>query len=191
MDVIDEIVVCRWKDNSTVTVVSNDHGVQPAQEVKRYSREKRSKVLVKQPFLIAKYNAHMGGVDRLDQNIAKYRTSFRGKKWYSCLFTYLLDASLNNALQLYKEANENVEHLTVRRSIPVFYLNKYGCKPSRGKSRQSALQRQSRFDRTDHFVIPQEKQTRCAQCHEKTTTRCEKCDVGIHVKCFKLFHSAP
>ncbi|KAL3198612.1 hypothetical protein MRX96_014427 [Rhipicephalus microplus] len=33
------------------------------------------------------------------------------------------------------------------------------------------------------------KQTRCAHCHEKTTTRCEKCDVGVHVQCFKVYHT--
>lgn len=184
-----EVIVCRWVDNSVVTVVSNAHGVEPTQQVKRYSREKKAKVAVNQPLLIAKYNANMGGVDRMDQNISKYRTAIRGKKWYSSLFTYLLDASVNNALQLYKLKNGNIEHLSFRRSIAMAYLKRYGCKPSRGKARQSAIQAESRFDRTDHIVIPQVKQTRCAHCHEKTTTRCEKCNVGVHVKCFKVYHA--
>nr|CAH7713557.1 unnamed protein product [Callosobruchus chinensis] len=46
-----------------------------------------------------------------------------------------------------------------------------------------------RYDRMDHLVVPQEKQTRCAQCHTKTTTRCRKCDIGVHVKCFVLYHT--
>lgn len=79
VDAESEILVCRWKDNSTVTVVSNAHGLEPQQMVKRYSRENRSKVTVEQLFLISRYNANMGGVDRLDQNIAKYRTAIRGK----------------------------------------------------------------------------------------------------------------
>lgn len=189
MDSDSEVIVCRWVDNSVVTVVSNAHGVEPTQQVKRYSREKKAKVAVNQPLLIAKYNAHMGGVDRMDQNISKYRTALRGKKWYSSLFTYLLDASLNNAFQLYKLKNGNIENLSFRRSIAMAYLKKYGCKPSRGKARQSALQEVSRFDRTDHIVIPQAKQTRCAHCHEKTKTRCEERNVGVHVKCFKVSHT--
>ena len=40
-----------------------------------------------------------------------------------------------------------------------------------------------------HWVIPQNGQTKCRHCHMKTTTRCEKCDVGLHVKCFKDYHS--
>lgn len=58
-------------------------------------------------------------------------------------------------------------------------MKKYGSKPLRGKSRQSLLEAQSRFDRIDHTVIPQDKQTRCAHCHGKTTTRCEKYDIGV------------
>ncbi|XP_050024907.2 piggyBac transposable element-derived protein 2-like [Dermacentor andersoni] len=188
VDAESEIIVCRWKDNSTVTVVSNAHGVEPTQMVKRYSRENKSKVTVEQPFLISSYNGNMGGVDRLDENISKYRTAIRGKKWYSSLLTYLVDACVNNAFQLYRIGTTKTE-LTFRRTIAVSYMKSYGTKPLRGKSRQSLLEAQSRFDRIDHTVIPQEKQTRCAHCHEKTTTRCEKCDIGVHVKCFKLYHS--
>lgn len=67
-------------DNSVVTFVSNAHGVGPMQQVKRYSREKKAKVADDQLLLVAKYNANMGGVDRMDQ-ISKYRTAMRGKKW--------------------------------------------------------------------------------------------------------------
>lgn len=189
VDAESEILVCRWKDNSTVTVVSNAHGLEPQLMVKRYSRENRSTIMVEQPFLISKYNANMGGVDRLDQNISKYRTAIRGKKWYSSLLTYLLDACVNNAFQLYRRGTDKTELLTFRRTVAIAYMKSYGSKPLRGRSRQSVLEAQGRFDRTDHIVIPQEKQTRCAHCHGKTTTRCEKCDIGVHVKCFKLYHS--
>lgn len=102
VDIGNEVLVCRWMDNSVVTIASNANGVQPSQQVKRYSREKKAKVAVNQPLLVAKHNANMGGVDRMDQNISKYRRAIRGKKWYSFLFTYLLEASVNNDLQLYK-----------------------------------------------------------------------------------------
>lgn len=117
VDAESEIIVCRWKDNSTVTVVSNAHGIEPTQMVKRYSRDNRSKVIVEQPFLISRYNSNMGGVDRLDQNISKYRTGIRGKKWYSSLLTYLVDACVNNAFQLYRMGTDKAELLTFRRTI--------------------------------------------------------------------------
>ena len=47
----------------------------------------------------------------------------------------------------------------------------------------------SRFDRLNHFVICQEKQTKCKLCHKKTLTRCQKCDIGLHVKCFVDYHT--
>ena len=45
-----------------------------------------------------------------------------------------------------------------------------------------------RYDGNNHWVVLQVKQTRCAHCHAKTTSRCEKCDIGLHVKCFKEYH---
>ena len=41
------------------------------------------------------------------------------------------------------------------------------------------------YDDNNHWVVPQVKQTCCTHCHAKTTTRCEKCDIRLHVKCFK------
>lgn len=63
-----EVIVCRSVDNGVVTFISNAHGVEPTQQVKRYSREKKAKVAVNQRLSIAKHNANMGGVDRMDQN---------------------------------------------------------------------------------------------------------------------------
>jgi len=47
----------------------------------------------------------------------------------------------------------------------------------------------SRYDGSKHYLVPQGKQTRCAECHEKTTSRCSKCDVGVHLKCNLKFHT--
>ncbi|KAI5720139.1 hypothetical protein M8J77_002455 [Diaphorina citri] len=38
-------------------------------------------------------------------------------------------------------------------------------------------------------AINPEKQTRCGQCHQECTSRCKKCDIGLHVKCFELYHT--
>ena len=46
-----------------------------------------------------------------------------------------------------------------------------------------------RYDRLDHLVIKQEKQTRCGYCHQRATTRCLKCDVAVHVQCFVDYHT--
>lgn len=36
------------------------------------------------------------------------------------------------------------------------------------------------------MVIPQEKQAQCPYCHAKTTSRCEKRNIGLHMKCFSF-----
>ena len=45
------------------------------------------------------------------------------------------------------------------------------------------------YDGINHWVILQDKETRYAHCHAKTTTRCEKCGISLHVKCFKEYHT--
>ena len=67
--------------------------------------------------MIKVYNEHMGGVDRMDQNISKYRIAIRGKKWYACIVTYCIDVAINNAWQLHKicEGKDAMDLLTFRR----------------------------------------------------------------------------
>lgn len=148
-------------------------------------------------------NPSLGGVDRMDSNVNLYRISVRGKKWYSALISYALDVALHNAWQLYKLADNDKKQLDLlgfRRNIVIYYLQHYakpilghkGGRPAkkllRGKRPPPS---DARFDGIRHYVIPQEKQTRCAKCTTKTTTRCQKCDVGVHVKCFVEYHQRP
>lgn len=111
---------------------------------------------------------------------------------YFCLITYFLDQAINNAWQLHRicAGDNQLDLLNFRRRVARFYLESFGKHREPGqRGRQPHGIPQARFDGMNHWVIPQEKQTRCAQCHSKSTTRCEKCDVGLHVKCFKVFHN--
>ena len=54
----------------------------PLQTAKPWSRTESKQVTIPQPFMIRHYNSTMGGVDRTDQNIGKYRTVIRCKKWW-------------------------------------------------------------------------------------------------------------
>ena len=73
-------MVRRWTDNSVVTVVSNVHGVFPLQKARRWSGVQKRHVEIDQPNAIKLYNLSMGGTDRMDQNIAKYRIGIGSKK---------------------------------------------------------------------------------------------------------------
>jgi len=56
--------------------------------------------------MIRVYNHFMGGIDRDDENIDKYRASIRGKKWYSNPLLFCFELVLDNALQLHKTCDE-------------------------------------------------------------------------------------
>lgn len=74
------IIFVRWNDNSVVTLGSAFGKKHPIQNVSRYSRTQKKKVLVPQPRLIEQYNSKMGGVDLCDNFVANYRIRIRGKK---------------------------------------------------------------------------------------------------------------
>ena len=102
----------------------------------------------------------------------------------------MFDISINNAWRLQKICDENLmDLLHFRRYIARTYLSQYAKPPHKGlRGRPQQTLSDIRYDGNNHWVVPQIKQTRCAHCHAKTTTRCEKCDIGLHVKCFKEYH---
>lgn len=60
----------------------------------------------------------MGGVDRMDQNISKYRIGIKGKKWYFSIVLYIIDLAVQNAWQLHMMYNKSkVDQLVFRRTI--------------------------------------------------------------------------
>lgn len=127
----------------------------------------------------------MGGVNPSDS------TFVHGKKWYFPLVSRCVDMQVHNAWQLYKHEGESLDQLGFKRSIATVLLtqNKKICLPKRVTIRKPKFT--LRYDRLDHMIISQEKQTRCDNCHQKTT-RCKKCKKnshGVHVKCFKKYHT--
>ena len=125
-DTANQIVVCRWMDNSVVTIASTCHTNQNSSKVFRYSQKEKKRIQIDCPEVIKKYNKHMGGTDRQDQNIAKYRISFRGKKWYGCIFTWLLDISIQNAWILHKKCGGSMPRFDFKEYIALSYLQRYG-----------------------------------------------------------------
>lgn len=79
-DEINSILALTWKDKKNVKVLSNHKATEPMQSVTWWSRERKEKVKVYQTKCIATYKKWMGGVDRMDWSINKYRIRIRGKK---------------------------------------------------------------------------------------------------------------
>ena len=123
-DTSEEITAVRWNDNRCVTVMSNFETDQPTARVKRWDRNQRAHRLVEQPRLINSYNKYMGGVDAHDWLCGKYATGVRGKKWYWCLFTRMLDMCMVNAWLLHRRIEEAsaMPLLEFRRYVAVTYM---------------------------------------------------------------------
>lgn len=188
------IQVVKWCDNNFVYMVSNMFGVNPLYPVTRYSQKEKTRIGVMQPNSIKKYNVSMGGVDRSDQNIGLYRTGIRGKKWYCPLIMQVLDAAEHNAWQLHRRQGGKLDHLGFRRNVAISLLQLYGSNRNNALtkriSKPSPLENvESRFDRLDHYVTEQDKQTRCRVCHKKVSTKCIKCNATLHVRCFLTYHT--
>ncbi|KAL4082635.1 hypothetical protein QTP88_029696 [Uroleucon formosanum] len=197
----DCIIYARWMDNSVVTAASTSIGIKPISYVQRYFQKEKKKISVPRPLMIGEYNKYMGGTDLMDQNISTYRIGIRGKKWWWPIFTWLIDMCINNAWILQKKVKPNISQLQFRREIVRMLLTKYGTAPKVEGRPSTSISSLScnrvsddvRYDGKEHLVIPtpQKKRRRCAgeRCSSSGRTMCWKCNVGLCVECFKLFHT--
>ncbi|MCL4143795.1 UNVERIFIED_CONTAM: hypothetical protein GTU68_064841, partial [Idotea baltica] len=189
-DTCNNVHVCRWLDNSVVTFMSTCHGVKPVSKVKRYSKKEKRIVEVDCPNVTKIYNTYMGYTDQFNKDNNRHRIGIRGKKWWWCLFTWLLDASVINAWKLSPNPNSQLEF---RRHIANSYLKQFGTAPIAGGRPSQTKKRRNediRTDQSNHFIVPSTRR-RCAGqfCKKHPASKCEKCDVGLCINCFKDFHS--
>ncbi|KAI4470380.1 transposase is4 [Holotrichia oblita] len=192
-DTTNQVLLCRWNDNSVVTLTTNYQGVTPINQSTRYSFASSKTIIVTQPNFIKNYNENMGGTDRMDQNVAYYRTSLRSKKWYWPLFIWELDVSVQNAWLLYRKMRENVANqpeidlLEFQRDVAKALLTSYGKIPSRPgnvHSMQKRVGSDTRYDNTGHLICSQDKRTHCVLCHSTTNKKCIKCNIALHEEYF-------
>lgn len=189
-----KINTTRWKDNAVVTIASTLLREDPIGKVKRWSKQLKKYIQVDIPHVVDTYNKNMGGTDRMDENINAYRISIRGKKWWWPLFTWLIDASIQNAWILAKCTGKNLDQLQFRREITMSYLLRFRNLPkSTGKKSASKPGEQdARYDQVAHFIqpTPEGKRRRCQgeMCGSRVRSQCSKCDVGLCIPCFQKYH---
>ena len=189
-----EIFVTRWKDNAVLTLALSLYGVEPLGTKKRWSKTEKKHIYIDIPFVVCQHNKNMGGNDRKDQNVNAYRVSIRGKKWWWCLFTWLLDVSIKNAWILFQAKGEALPQIDFRRAIVHSYLNSFGNPPKRVERRFVALPStiELRYDGLNHFMEPslEKKRRRCAYelCTSIGQTQCSKFKVSLCVKCCVEYH---
>lgn len=195
-----KILICKWNDSKCVSVATNFDTVFPTNQVQRWNKKERKKIPVPQPSIISNYNKHMGGVDHHDWLLEKHHISVRGKKWYWCLFTRMIDMAIVNGCVLYNMIHEG-NKLSIkeyRREVAYSYLKSgHGQKISKGRpfslpqTSRSNIPEDIRYDSKNHIVAKREKQRRCQNrgCTSKPRTFCQKCNVTLCIStCFDQFH---
>ena len=105
---------------------------------------------------------------------------------------------LSNCWQLFKcsaRADNQMTLVQFRREIAMCYIMKYrnrneiGRPPGRPQAISRRVPIEVRFDGTNHFIGTTSTQKRYAQCGMKVKKKCNKCNVGLHDRCFEQFHS--
>ena len=171
-------------------MASNTYGVEPIQQAKRWDRVAKKQVSIDMPYVVSVYNQAMGGTDRQDQNINKYRVNIRSKKWWWPLFSWGIDVTIQNAWILFRLVNPTWSLVKFRRYIARALLETNGSPSLVGRiqSRPSeCIRRSSR----PHYAgdEPQKIARRCKLCGLKTIVVCTTCNVHLHVKCFLVYHT--
>ena len=191
-DKINQVFGLVCKDNNTVKMLSNHQEVLPLHRASRWSKAEKRQLSIPQPDAVHHYNKDMGGVNKLDWLIQKYRIKIRAKKWYFPVFTNAVDMTLVNAHAIYCMANGNIPLLNFRRMVAREYLNMYSLsnpkkigRPSYSVSAQQRVPDGIRKDPAGHYLARTlaGKQRKCAVCKKNVRKQCIKCNVGLHVDC--------
>ena len=172
-----------WMDNSVVTLMSTSTGPYPLNQVDRWSKSEKKKVLVSQPAMIKLYNESMGGVDLIDSAIATYRPVIRGKKWYWPHYLNTIGILMGAAWRIYRAVSveDDLSLLFFVRSVVQSCLHRdkiiAGPKFAIGTSTTPESIRYT----DKHYPRRVEKQRRCQfnKCHIKVRFICVRCDVGL------------
>lgn len=213
-----EISCVVWKDNQCVTLLSSFVGTGKQCKVKRYNKKKREVEDVSCPDIVKVYNEHMGGVDKINSIIGRYKIRMKTKKWYMRLFYHLLDVTICNSWLLYirvhreRGETEPMALAEFRESVALT-MCKLGSNntPKRGrpsteldvalaskakKPHVSALPpKEVRRDETGHWPIWNDSRLRCKMpnCKSRSFVSCVKCKITLCLNkdnnCFLKFHT--
>ena len=176
------LVLCHVKDNGCVVIGSNFASAAETAVMERWSKEERRRISVVFPKLLVTYNKNMGGTDKMDFFLSKYRIAINKRKFYFKHFNWLLMTSVFNAWILYRKSDGKEQFLPFLKSVALTLMSNtrkkiYGV-------------RELNFDDM-HFIIrsnPEERK-RCRKCQSNTVYMCKTCTVHLHPDCFAAHHS--
>lgn len=215
----ENICAVKWLDNKPIYFASSIYGIDPVQNVLRWSSKDKKHVDVSRPNIVTQYVRYMGGVDLSDMLVALYRSKIGTKKYYLRIFYHLLDVCVVNAWLLYKR-HCTQEKVPAKKSLLEFKAEiadgminagfitnerKRG-RPSDQISDSPAPKRKRiackrpipdvQYDGVGHMPLPIEKKERCKYCNNRVSfsrIKCKKCNVALCLttkkNCFDMFHN--
>ena len=77
-----------------MTIASTFAGVEPIDQVRRWSEFSKKHIMIDRPHSIGVYNNYMGGVDKIDYLISLYRIKVKTRKWLVHMFFHFLDLAV-------------------------------------------------------------------------------------------------
>lgn len=129
----------------------------------------------------------------------KYRIAVREEKWYWCIFTWLVDVTVQNAWLLHKKCWGSLTPFEFKEHIAETYLTQYGMStkgPGRPRScsgrGDTRVLQEVRYDGIEHDLVQTpEKKRRCAGdgCIKVPSSQCSECNVGLCITCNIHFHT--
>lgn len=217
-EITNNVFAVKWFDNKAVHLTSSFVGLDPVNNVQRWSAQHMRYIEVPRPQIVADYNKYMGGVDLNDMLVALYRMNLGTKKYYMRIFFHIIDVCIVNAWLLYRKSVGNVKKVKplinfkaeIAHGLLTYgriYSSRRGTPTSRqasaspsnplykpGPSRLSTLD--SRFDNIGHMPLYEKKKNRCKHCHNinaYSRMKCIKCNVHLcfteKKNCFIDYHT--
>lgn len=125
-------------------------------------------------------------MDRFDQNIEVYRNPYRGKEWWSSIFTRLIDACMQNACQLLHNYYPAMSQARSEEMWPLTTASTMTRCQSLQASQPARCDDQVRV----HWKEPCDtieqiiKLSRLRRRGEQS-----KCEIGLCLRCFETYHT--
>ena len=171
-------LVVSWLDYKIVTCATNHVTCNSFSTAQRWSKSN--------PF--EDYNKQMGSADLLNQFVSTYRVRIRSKKWWWPFFAWAVNASMENAWNLFRTVQEpKIGMLELQREVGMIILAFFG----RNKSAKSLtfprnVASNVKLDTKNHiFVKDTSKFCRCKHCGDRSIYLCQKYNVVQHPDCFR------
>jgi hypothetical protein len=190
------VTVMKWRDKRNVLMISTYH------DTKMESYTKRGKEIQK-PACVIDYNKWMGGVDLKDQLLQMYLVERkRMQKWHMKLFRRLLNATVLNAMIIYRHnTGKKIDQLAFRVNLVDALFEQFANTERIIRGRRAEENTIPRL-RERHFIhkvppsgrksLPQRRCVVCTKHGRRKDTRycCLRCDVGLCLEeCFEAYHT--